>query len=348
MGQDEVGRTEMLYRDWVKTHLDINNELLYLTQADCRNVGLTDEDIVELTAKAMVAYSGRKVEMPAKIGIHPLHDTLMHAMPAYIPSENACGIKWASCFPENRKNFGYSQTTGVLIFNDDQSGSPLCLMDAVYITEVRTAAVAISAMKKLARTDAKTFGMLGCGVQGNAHISLVEMALPDLEKIYIFDSYEPAMDALIERQQPKVNAKILKAESYEQLAKMSEVLCSAAIITEKPEPKFQDQWFSKGMTIIMSDCHSHYEDATVKRADKYLLDSIEQHKLLVGYGYYPWGLPEIYGETGEILGGLKPGRETDEEFIVCNNVGMAVEDIMVARKIFDLALEKRMGMKLPL
>ena len=95
------------YRNWVKSNLDINNELLYLTQKDCRNAGLTDEDILKFTADAMVAYSSKKAEMPAKIGIHPLKDTLMHAMPAYIPEHFSCGIKWASFFPENRKLFCY-------------------------------------------------------------------------------------------------------------------------------------------------------------------------------------------------------------------------------------------------
>ena len=336
------------YRNWIKEKLDINNELLYLTQEDCRNLGITNEVVLQSTKKAMIAYSTKKAEMPAKIGIHPIKDTLMHAMPAYLPDYSSCGIKWASCFPENRKRFGYSQTTGVLLFNDAESGSPLCLMDAVYITEVRTAAVAVVAAKKLANVKAKTFGMIGCGVQGNAHVALIENALSELEEIYIIDVFEPAMDALIQKQQPKVKAKIIKAKSYQEIAEKCEVICTAAIITEKPEPKFKDEWFRKGQTIIMSDCHTHFEDETIKRADKYLLDSIEQHELLVHYGYYPWGLPLIYGETGEVLGDLKPGRENNEEFIICNNVGMAVEDMMMARTIFDMALENGIGQILPL
>jgi len=336
------------YRNWILNHLDINNEFLYLTQEECRKVGLTDNDIIELTEKAMIAYSKKNTEMPTKTGIHPLHDTLIHAMPAYIPSDFACGIKWVSCFPENRKRFGYSQTTGVLILNDQESGSPMCLMDAVYITEVRTAAAAVVVAKKLANINSKAFGMVGCGVQGNAHIRLIGKALPNLEEIYIIDIYEPAMDALIQKQQPNVNARIIKAKSYEEIAKKCDVICSASKITKKPEPKFKDEWFRKGQTITLSDCHSLYEDATMKRADKYLVDSIEQHEILIKNGCYPWGLPEIYGEIGEVLEGLKCGRENDDELIVCNNAGMAVEDMIVAKKIFNLALEKDIGKKLPL
>jgi ornithine cyclodeaminase/alanine dehydrogenase-like protein (mu-crystallin family) len=156
------------------------------------------------------------------------------------------------------------------------------------------------------------------------------------------------MDKLIEDIQPMVDAEIVKAKSYEEIAKNCEVIASATVITEKPEPKIKDEWITKGQTIIMCDCHSLYEDATMKRADKYLLDSIEQHELLIGYGYYPMGLPEVYGEIGEVAAGIKKGRESKKELIVSNNVGMAVEDIMVARAIFDKALEKGVGTILPL
>ena len=63
---------------------------------------------------------------------------------------------------------------------------------------------------------------------------------------------------------------------------------------------------------------------------------------------YPWGLPKITGETGAALAGMVPGRERADEFIFVNNVGMAVEDIVVARKIFDTALERGIGTKMPL
>ncbi|MCL2756854.1 MAG: ornithine cyclodeaminase family protein, partial [Coriobacteriia bacterium] len=190
--------------------------------------------------------------------------------------------------------------------------------------------------------------MVGCGVQGNAQIAMMHHALPDLQEIYIIDSYPPAMDELIARQQPHSAAKIIIARSFEEIAQKCDVICSAAIITEKPDPKFRDEWFHEGQTILTSDCHTFYEDKTMKRADKYLLDSIEQHELLAANGYYPDGLPLVYGETGEVLAGIKPGREHDREFIVCNNVGMAVEDMMLARRIFDLSLSKGVGRKIAL
>ena len=336
------------YRNWISKYLDISKEVLYLSQEECRNIPITHEEILESTENALIAYSTKKAEMPAKIGIHPLKNTFFHAMPAYIPDQFACGIKWGSCYPENRERFGYSQANGLIIFNDHESGCPLCIMDCIYVTEMRTPAVSYVAAKYLADKDTASFGMIGCGVEGRQHITNICKVLPKLDRIYIYDIYEPAMDKLINDLQPKVSAKIIKAKSFEEIAKSAEVLASATVITETPQPKIKDEWIQKGQTLILCDCHSLFEDKTMKRADKYLLDSVEQHKLLIGYGYYPFGLPEIYAETGEVAAGLKKGRENKSELIVCNNVGMAVEDMMMVRVLFDRALENRIGTKLPL
>jgi len=337
-----------LDREWVARKLNIGREFVYLTQEQVKASGLTDGDILDLTEKALVAHGKKHVEMPAKIGLHPLKDTLMHAMPAYLPDSGACGIKWASCFPANRDRFGLLQTSGLLIFNDAESGWPLAVMDAIWITEKRTPAVTCVAAKHMAPADAATFGMLGCGVQGRAHVGMIERVLTRLETIFVHDVYEPAMDRLVEELQPKVKARIVKAKSYEELVKNSRVVASATAITSKPEPKIRDGWILAGQTLLMCDMHSLYEDITMKRADKYFLDSIEEYELFEGYGYYPDGLPRICGETGEVAAGLKKGRENAGELIACNNVGMAVEDMMVARAVFVRALEAGTGTRLPL
>lgn len=339
----------MSYRDSIKEKLDIGQEILYLSYQDVLDTGLEVKEIIELTERAMIAYSTKHAEMPAKIGIHPQPDSLMHAMPAYLPEEKACGIKWGSNFPTNRDRFpDLIPTNCQIIYNDHESGLPLAFLDATWITEVRTPAVSLVAAKYLANPDATTFGMIGCGIQGKAHVKMIGHVLPKLEKIYVFDVFERAIDQLIEVCQPHVNAKIIKASSYEEVATKCEVICSAIPIHHHPHPMVKNEWISTGQTLISCDCHSVYEDAIYKRTDIYTVDSEEQHRLLETYGYYPWGLPTIYAETGAVAAGLKPGRTNKEQLIVSNNVGMAVEDIMVARRVFDKALELEIGMKLPL
>jgi ornithine cyclodeaminase/alanine dehydrogenase len=338
------------YREWLNQHVKIGQEVLWVTQAEVEGLGITRQEVFELTGKAL-AYHGRKeVEMPAKIGIHPkTHpNTLMHAMPGYIPAEYIACLKWGGCFPENREKFNLAQTSGLMVFNDHESGLPVAVTDAVWITKMRTAAVSANGARYLANTDAGVSGMIGCGVQGKEHVKFMEFALPKLEKILIYDVNPLAMDALIAEAQPIVKAKIVKAASFEEVVKNAEVVFSASTITASPSPRIKDEWVTGGQTLIMADMHTLYDDKTMKRADKYLVDSIEEHVYFASIGYYPHGLPNIYGETGEVVAGIKKGRESRSELIVDNNTGMSVEDAMMVRAVVDRALEKKVGRLLPL
>jgi ornithine cyclodeaminase/alanine dehydrogenase len=286
--------------------------------------------------------------MPSKIALHPLPDTFFHAMPAYVPELFAAGIKWGSCFPQNRRQFDFPQAQGLIIFNDQLSGMPLAVMDCKYITEIRTAAVTYTAIKYLAPRDTVTFGMIGCGVEGRQHIKNITSVLPNLRTIYVYDIFEDAADSLIADLQPGIGAKILKAASYEELVKNSPVIASATIAKEGYDPVIKDAWIDPGKTILLCEGHTLYEDAVFKRADKYIVDSREQVEQFVLYGYYPLGHPEIYAETGEVAAGTARGRENPDELIVGNNFGMAVEDMFVVRAVFDYAVEHQVGARLPL
>jgi len=336
------------YRKWIQGHMTIGKEILYLTEAECRAIEIPEETVFDLTERALILYSEKKAEMPPKVAVHPLKDTFCHAMPASVEDMSSMGMKWVSCYPSNKAVYGIGQTNALIIFNDYLSGVPLAIMDGRNITELRTACVSFASAKYMARPDAKTFGMIGCGVQGRAHVKIACNTLTKLEKIYVYDMLEAACDSLINDLQPKVKCEIVKAKSIEELALSCQVIATATVIPARPEPQIRDEWITKGQTLLLCDAHSLVEDATAKRADKYTLDSIGQHRLMATYDYYPYGLPEIYGEIGEVCGGYKKGRERDDELIVCNNIGMAVEDMIVIRVLFDKALETKKGRLLPL
>ncbi|GHU21042.1 N-[(2S)-2-amino-2-carboxyethyl]-L-glutamate dehydrogenase SbnB [Spirochaetia bacterium] len=336
------------YRKWILNYLDIGRELLYLSQDAVKSIPFTPEETRNAVEKALIAYSAGQVDMPSKIGVHPLTDTFFHAMPAYVPEQFAVGIKWGSCYPENRNNYGIPQAQGLIMLSDHLSGLPLAVLDCKYVTEIRTAAVTYTAIHYLAPKNVETFGMIGVGVEGRQHIKNILTVLPNLNTIYIYDVYEPASDALIFDFQHDIPVKIVRAGSYEELVKNAQVIVSATVAKEGYAPVILDSWVSKGKTILMCEGHTLYEDSIIKRSDKYIVDSREQTEQFKNYGYYPFGYPEIYAETGEIAAGKIPGREDPDELIIANNFGMAVEDMFVVRALFDRALEHSIGIKLPL
>ncbi len=336
-------------RDYYKTKLNIGQEILYLSMQDCKDTGTTIEEIVEATETAMILYSKKETEMPAKIGLHPMPDSLMHAMPAYIKSAQAAGIKWGSVFPTNNQMFPeLTPTNCQIIFNDWQSGLAMAIIDATWITEIRTPATALASHKRGANPGSTTFGMLGCGIQGRANVKMIGSIMPNLETIYVYDLYEAATDRLLKECQPEVKAKIVKCTNPEEVVKNSQVITSAVPISHVPAPFVKKEWVQKGTSICCLDCHSAFEDDVYKTATRYYVDSVEQHELLEGYGYYPHGLPTITGESGALMGGMVPGRESADDIMIFNNVGMAVEDMLCAKMIFGRALEQGLGVRLPL
>lgn len=334
-------------RDWISGKLEIGRELLYLSREDVENIDLTEQDILDLIREALVAHGQKRYEMPAKVGVHPLGEVFFHAMPAYVPGNKAVGLKWIECYPSNPARFNLPQTTGLLVINDVLSGCPLVVMDATVVTAVRTPAVTVLAAAALHR-DAETFGMFGCGVQGMEHCRYIVRVLEKLQRIYVYDIRTEAADELIHKVQPHLDVEIIRAGSPEEVVKNCQVMSSATVILPEPLAVVKDDWVSAGQTILPCDLNTFWDPAIPRRADRYIVDSIDEHKLFDGMGYFPQGLPRISCETGEVLAGLAPGREGKDELIVCSNIGIAVCDVVLGREMFNRALEGGLGRRLPL
>ena len=334
-------------RETIAEKMQIGSEILYLTRQEVMDLGLTIEEIIDLTKDALLAHGNKQYEMPAKIGVHPYKDGFFHAMPAYVSTREAVGLKWIESYPSNPDDFGLPQTTGLMIMNDVPTGCPLAVMDATLITAMRTPAVTALAAGAL-HPDATTFGMYGCGVQGTEHCRHIVHTLPKLEKIYVYDRYPEAADRLIETVMPEIGVEIVRGDSPEVVAKSCEVLCTATVIMLKPLTVIEDGWISAGQTILPCDLNTYFDPATLRRADKYFVDSEESHRLFETMGYFPDGLPQVSGETGEILAGRVKGRESVDQLIACSNIGMAVCDVVVGKALMMRALEKGKGRILPL
>ncbi len=144
-------------------------ELLYLSRADVEKVGLPMGEIIAAVECVFREKGEGRVEMPAKIGVHPAPDDFLHAMPAYLASPRSTGIKWVGNFLKNAPK-GLPTISGLVVLNDPETGLPLAVMDCTWITARRTGAASAVAAKYLARADAEALTVIGCGVQGRSHL----------------------------------------------------------------------------------------------------------------------------------------------------------------------------------
>lgn len=335
--------------DYLVSKLNLGHELLWLTKEQCIQCGPSIDEILKIVEATMIQHGKKEYEMPAKIGIHPYDDVFFHAMPAYVPNQAVAGIKWIECFPRNPRQYGLPQTTGVMVLNDIPTGVPVAIMDCTWLTAMRTPAVTALSAAALA-PNTEFFGMYGAGVQGKEHLRYVPRTLKNLKMIYLYGPHDDTVDAAIAEVQPEIDIEIVKAKSVQEVAEKCETLCSGTIILRKPLCAVKDEWIHKGHTILPLDLNTYFDLKTQYGCDKYIVDSWEEHQSFAEIGYFPAdkGLPKVYCETGEVLAGLKPGRELDDEIIVCSNIGMSVNDVAVGKAILLKALENGVGTKLPL
>jgi ornithine cyclodeaminase/alanine dehydrogenase-like protein (mu-crystallin family) len=320
--------------------------LLYLTRQDVVDIGMTGRDVRMVVRTTLAEHGNKRCEVPPKIGIHPVSGSLMHAMPAWVPAFNACGMKWIECFPDNHK-YGLSQTSALLILNCAETGWPICIMDATWITAKRTPAVTALACEFLARNDTTVAGLIGAGVQGREHVLMLSEVLPNLRRLKIIDRFAGTTRRLIEDLQPLVpDVELMACTSIEEVVTGSLVIVSATAITGKPKPEVNDGWVERGALVAPLEFDTLWQLETFHRANKFLVDSRDELEHLKTVGRVG-KVPPVFAELGEVVGELKPGRESDDELIVDMNIGMGIEDVAVGWELFQRACAMDIGQTLP-
>ena len=317
------------------------NRLLYLSQADVTKVGVTMAEIIASLENMFRAKGEGRTEMPPKPGIHPGGgDNFIHAMPAYIPDLKSSGIKWVSGFPENPKH-GLPYVSGLLIFNDVQTGLPLAVMDCVWVTAKRTGAATAIAARYLARPDSSVVGMLGCGVQGRSNVEALNVLFP-LKKVMAFDVDIQARERYAEEISTGFNLEVIPVNSPQQAVTGCDIVVTAGPMLKKPHATIQAGWLDEGGFASLVDYDSYWHPAAINEVDKFCTDDISQFRMAQQNGYFQ-AIPVIHADLGELATKKKPGRETPEERTMTANLGLALNDMAVAPLIYRKAKEKGIG-----
>jgi len=323
-----------------------SSQLLYLSQSDVASTGVTMKEIIEALEIAFREKGEGNTEMPPKPGIHPGGgDNFIHAMPAYIPSMPSAGIKWVSGFPENTKR-GVPYITGLLILNDAETGLPLSVMDCVWITAMRTGAATALSARYLARPDASTVGILGCGVQGRTNAEALQVIFP-IRKVIAYDTNDQATQAYAEDVRSRLDIEVEIAKTPKAAVSGSDIIVTAGPVSKKPHATIQAGWMGNGAFASLVDFDSYWHPQAMMEAAKFCTDDTAQMLYYKELGYFQ-NIPSIHADLGELVTGKKRGRESSEEKTMTANLGLAIHDMAVAPLIFEHAKQKKIGTWLPL
>lgn len=297
-------------------------------------------------------------------------DRRFMAMPAYLGGRyQMAGMKWYGSNVENKEK-GLPRSILMMMLNDKDTGAPLALMSANLVSSYRTGGIPGVGAKYLARKDAKTVAIVGPGVMGKTSLSAFVSVCPNLDTVKIKGRGQKSMDSFVQfvkEECPQIR-NIQICETVEEAVRDSDIISMTTIVRDKLSsfPYIDESWVKKGALISMPSAARFTDDFLADRC-KLVVDNYKLYEAWEEeYPYPSYEQVQIIGtkftdlkhegkikkedmiDIADIITGKHPGRENDDEIIVYSVGGMPVEDIAWGGTLYRNAVEKGIGIKLPL
>ncbi|ASR38306.1 2,3-diaminopropionate biosynthesis protein SbnB [Prauserella marina] len=318
----------------------MNPALLYLTRSDIAALGGDHSELyVTALRSALIEHAAGKTVQPLKpylrVGDKGHIADRIIAMPAHVGDPGISGLKWIGSKHDN-PSAGRERASGLIVLNDPETNFPVSIMEAGLISAWRTAAVTCLAAKHLGRQGFTDVAIVGCGLIGRTQLTALLQQFPRISTVHLYDLNPEAARATAE--QVGTGAEIRIAASAEKAVMAGDVVVTCTV-TDKPYLPFS--WLDRG-TLVCNVSIMDVHKEVFLNADKVVVDDWEQSNRerkiinqLVVEGRF--SRERLHAELGEVLTGAKPGRENDDEIILLNPMGMAVEDIACAAELYARA-----------
>ncbi len=326
---------------------------LLLARKDVEKV-LSMDDCLKAVEGAFAELTRGKAVMPQRAVIRVEdHHGLFLGMPAFIGGEtNALGLKVVTVYPDNPSKHKLPTIFGTMLLCDPTTGRAVSIMDAGYLTAVRTGAASGVATKYLARKDASVCVIFGAGFQARKQLEAVHLVRP-LSKVTVIDVMTETRDVFVKDMAALLGVEVVSSENSEAAVREADIIVTAS---SSPTPVFDGTWLKEGTHINNIGSHSpgarELDTITVK-SSKFVADLKEANMAEAGDILIPiqeGAVTEahIYADLGDIITGAKPGRENDKEITVFKSCGLAIQDVSTALAVYNSAIKQGIGTEVEL
>lgn len=323
----------------------------YMNRFDVEALNMGDEEILA-AIESQLATQGRgeaviEPRMHLEPGVAPGHfNVLRGSLGGEI---DAAGVKVVSDFHDNYKHKLPSELALLLLF-DRYKGVPKAIIDASAITDMRTGAVTAIGAKYLARKDSKVLGHIGARGTAYWNVRLLDR-LFDFDEIRVHSRRKESRGAFGARLEKDLGKKIIVTEDWESCVRGADIVVEAARLVE-PQPLLKTAWIKKGALVMPYGTISAVELSLADIADKFLMDDFGQARAgrfgalrpLFNAGKLHEG--RYHAEIGQVVAGLKPGRERDDETILFWHRGLSLSDIALGHAMLAKGAKLGIGQRL--
>ena len=326
------------------------DELLFLTPREIRSL-LTIDECIPAIEHAFRLHGEGKTSPPAVLSMH-VETGGFHVKAGLLNSgRHYFAAKVNGNFPENSACFRLPAIQGVIVLFDAQQGSPLAVMDSRDITALRTAAATAVAAKYLARQDSRTATICGCGTQASYQLQALSRVV-HLEKVFAYDQRKEQARAFAQRLSGELNIPVMPVEILADAVCQSDICITC---TPSQQPLLGPNDIRPGIFIAAigaDNPHKQELHPDLLGKSKIICDVLEQcavmgdlhHAIEAGVV----SKTDVQAELGEVVAEKKRGRESDEEVIIFDSTGMALQDVAAAAVLYEKAERQGAGVRLNL
>ena len=326
--------------------------LTYLNHADVASLAMTDAEIVAAVEGALRAQGLGQTTIEPRMHLVPEKDWPGHfnVLRGYIRPLQLAGVKVVGDFYRNYEQ-GLPSELAVLNLFDPRNGAPVAIIDASDITDMRTGAVTAIGARHLARKGSKVLGHIGARGTAYWNVRLLHSIFA-FDEIRVHSRRQESRDAFAARLRTDLpGANVIVTEDWESCVRGADIVVEASRL-EKPSPELKTAWIKKGACVIPYGTMSAVEFSLTDIMDKIVMDDWGQARsgpfgaLRAHVDSGRLSEKNLHAELGQIVAGLKPGRESDDETTLFWHRGLSLSDIALGAAMLDKARAMNVGQSL--
>jgi alanine dehydrogenase len=317
--------------------------LTFLNRPDIERLALTDTEILAAVEQALQAQGRQQVVIEPRVHLVPQDSSIGHfniLRGAVLPLGLA-GVKVVGDFVNNYK-MGLPSELALLNLFDPTTGVPKAILDATSLTDMRTGAMTALGGKYLARKSSKVLGHIGARGTSYWNIRLLNHFF-DFEAIRVHSKRPESRTAFAETLSKDLGKPVLAVDDWEECVRDADIVVEASRLTE-PQPLLKTEWIKPGALVIPYGTMSAVELSLTDIMSKVVVDDWGQCRKGLPYGALRRHVDtdrlneqNLHAELGQIVAGLRTGRENDQETILFWHRGLSLSDIALGHAMLEKA-----------
>ena len=326
--------------------------ITYLNGADVAALALSDEEILLSVEEALRAQGLGQTVIEPRVHLVPESSALGHfnVLRGVVKPLGLAGVKVVGDFVGNYER-GLPSEMAVLNLFDPGTGMPKAILDATAITEMRTGAVTAIGAKHLARRNSRILGHIGARGTAYWNVRLLDR-LFHFDEIRVHSRRPESRNAFAERLSADLGKPVRATEGWQACVEGADVVVEASRLPE-PRPLLKTAWIKPGAFVVPYGTMSAVELSLTDIMDKMVVDDWGQCRKGLPYGALRQHVESdrlsesnLHAELGQIVAGLKPGRESEEETNLLWHRGLSLSDIALGHALLIKAAARGVGQQL--